>query len=415
MDIDHDQPQLVVIADDLTGAADAGGAFASAGIATSIAFPDAETPRSNVVACFTDSRMLDSEAAGEVTTRTLAHNIQLGHREPRWLFKKIDSTLRGNPAAELFAVMDALNERTALVAPALPVEGRTTRDGHQYVHAIRLDQGSPPAARRDPDVAALFRVRDDTPVHVLKLEIVRAGDTAIGQYLTEVGPGIVVADAETDDDLLTLARAAAETPVRVLCGSAGFARALAVVLPIDRDRSLLSTHGDIAVPILVIAGSRQVATAGQVEHMELAGLRVIRPNQRMMESDVVSLGPLVADISRGLQRGESIVLTTAHLPSMPDNASLIADRLAAIVTAPEVCAHVGGLVLTGGDIAATVLRHLGVRGIHLRGEVRPAMPWGIAESALPSNLPVATKAGGFGDKDALLACVHHFHTDASDR
>src|SRR5262249_36326235 len=48
----------------------------------------------------------------------------------RLLFRKLDSQLRGSPAADLAGVLDAAGG-TCLVAPALPGEGRTTRGGVQ--------------------------------------------------------------------------------------------------------------------------------------------------------------------------------------------------------------------------------------------------------------------------------------------
>lgn len=401
-------PQMLIVADDLTGAADTGGVFASAGIATSIGFPNEAIPRNSVVALFTDSRMLDSAAAGQLTTLALAGVAHSSRPEPRWIYKKIDSTLRGNPAAELFAVMDAMHEHTALVAPALPAEGRTTRDGHQYVDGIRLDRLPDAESGAQSSIRSMFQARPETPVHLLPFDVVRAGDAAVVRYMSSTGPGIIVADADNDVDLLTLSRAAASRDVRILCGSAGFARALSVVLPFTRDEFTTATNGHADVPVLVVAGSRQLATVAQVEQLELAGCRIIRPEPATLTDDASSISAVVARVASALKSGQSTVLTTTHLPPMSAHASRIANRLAEIATDPGVCEHVGGLVLTGGDIATAVLRKLHVRAIHLRGEIRPAMPWGMIASALPTDLPVATKAGGFGDAGALLACIEHF-------
>ena len=63
--------------------------------------------------------------------------------------------------------------------------------------------------------------------------------------------------------------------------------------------------------------------------------------------------------------------------------------------------------MTGGDVAAGVLRRLSATALHLGGEIRPALPWGVVELANGTSLPVATKAGSFGEKDALQACHDH--------
>jgi uncharacterized protein YgbK (DUF1537 family) len=41
-------------------------------------------------------------------------------------------------------------------------------------------------------------------------------------------------------------------------------------------------------------------------------------------------------------------------------------------------------------------------------EIAPGMPWGQFRGGSFDNLPVATKAGGFGDPDALLHCATVF-------
>jgi uncharacterized protein YgbK (DUF1537 family) len=68
-------------------------------------------------------------------------------------------------------------------------------------------------------------------------------------------------------------------------------------------------------------------------------------------------------------------------------------------TAAQACA-LGGLILTGGDTARAVSSRLGVTGIRLLDELEP----GVALGELPGfrNLPMITKAGGFGHPDTLL-------------
>jgi 4-hydroxythreonine-4-phosphate dehydrogenase len=61
---------------------------------------------------------------------------------------------------------------------------------------------------------------------------------------------------------------------------------------------------------------------------------------------------------------------------------------------------IGGVVATGGDTAAALLKHWGIGGLRLIGEVETGVPIGIAIG--PRPLIVALKAGGFGH-DATLA------------
>ena len=132
--------QLVIVADDLTGAADTGACFADAGLITAIRFEDSTVLNSDVVVVSTESRDLDEVAATEAVRSALTATAgnQIDAR-PRWIYKKIDSALRGHPRDELFAAMEATGVRRALVAPAFPAERRTTVGGRQHIDGVPVE------------------------------------------------------------------------------------------------------------------------------------------------------------------------------------------------------------------------------------------------------------------------------------
>src|SRR5947207_2402957 len=89
-------PELTIIADDLTGAADCGIAFALAGLPTFVAFGKGPPPGdAQVLALDTDSRAASPE---EASRRVHAAAKDVWGRGARTLYKKIDSTLRGHVA-----------------------------------------------------------------------------------------------------------------------------------------------------------------------------------------------------------------------------------------------------------------------------------------------------------------------------
>jgi uncharacterized protein YgbK (DUF1537 family) len=63
------------------------------------------------------------------------------------------------------------------------------------------------------------------------------------------------------------------------------------------------------------------------------------------------------------------------------------------------------LVLCGGDIAVATCRALRADGVILGGEVQPGVPWGRLVGGELPNLPVVTKAGGFGTPDVFRAVI----------
>jgi D-threonate/D-erythronate kinase len=102
-----------VIADDLTGACDSAVQFANVGLRTVVALDG--RCHADVVAYSTDSR--DKPCAMPA--------IEPGPI----VFKKIDSTLRGNTRAEILAALDAFGFDTAIVNPAFPEMGRVVENG----------------------------------------------------------------------------------------------------------------------------------------------------------------------------------------------------------------------------------------------------------------------------------------------
>lgn len=103
-----------VIADDLTGACDSAVQFAGRGLRTVVALDGSVD--ADVVAYSTDSRDRATPVMPVIPTGTL-------------VFKKIDSTLRGNTRAEILAALDAYGFDTAVVNPAFPEMGRVVENG----------------------------------------------------------------------------------------------------------------------------------------------------------------------------------------------------------------------------------------------------------------------------------------------
>ena len=135
---------VTVVADDLTGAADCGIAFALAGLPTFVSIGNAPAPDSaQIVSVDTDTRRLGGEEAARKAGEAARDAYRRGLR---FLYKKIDSTLRGHVAGELAATFRAAAEQPGgeaplvVFAPAFPGTGRTTRGGRVLVSGVFLDE-----------------------------------------------------------------------------------------------------------------------------------------------------------------------------------------------------------------------------------------------------------------------------------
>ena len=80
-------PQLLIVADDLTGAADTGACFARAGLRTVIRLSGTTVPEADVVAVSTESRDLDKSAATK-TVRSALIGITGSQSDagPHWVY-----------------------------------------------------------------------------------------------------------------------------------------------------------------------------------------------------------------------------------------------------------------------------------------------------------------------------------------
>lgn len=384
---------VTMIADDLSGACDAGALFAGHGPVGVFVAPELPDMRWPAAAVDTESRAATPAAAAESVRRTAGG---LGSRlDSGRVFKKIDSTVRGHVATELDALMSAMAATTAVVCPAFPGQGRTVVHGFLSVHGVLAHDGP---IGRDPDypgagsdlVEILSR---DTrrPVALLPLKEVRNPVEDLARTLAERS-GLVVADAEVDADLDALARATFGLPRIVLAGSAGLARATASAWGYLAPAPPLPGPGGW----LVVAGSRHPATRAQVDALEAAGTAGVRLGGRRE--------PDLARVVDAIRAGKPAFVSTDDAAewAREDMAALLAEaaKRALAEAAPAL------LVLTGGETAHAVLAALGGRQLELDGAPASGLALGRLLVNETSTLPILTKAGGFGPPELFVALAN---------
>ena len=239
-----------LIADDLTGACDAGVQFAERGVSTLVHLgPCAQEAELLIIP--TGSRDDPPEEARRKVREACALVTQDGRT---LVYKKIDSTLRGNIGPEIDAALEAAGLCHALIAPAYPAMGRTIRGGRLFIDG--RDSG---------------------------LEM--AGTL----------------DAATEADLAAIAvRALAERPPALLVGSAGLAKELAKLLVPAAQPANLECRAREG-PVVVIAGSPHPATARQIGCLRRHGIgcRIVEIHWTPGELDSVLEGPVGAIVATG--------------------------------------------------------------------------------------------------------------------
>jgi D-threonate/D-erythronate kinase len=381
---------VVLIADDLTGAADSSAPFASHGLSTRLLLDiQQETPTTTqVTALSTRSREFDPEPA-KAAVDYACRWVDLHGLRSQYLFKKIDSTLRGHIADELSVFVNHFGIERILVSPAFPSQGRTTLHGTHHVHGIPVSRTTFARHNFTDHLPERFRKITDMPKHHIPIEKLR-GSQKLSHKFEQ--PGMFIPDIQSDVDMLRVVHAALEAGLTHFCGSAGLGRALAAALGSKPDHQ--PAFEMCATPLLIVAGSRNQATIDQVEEARKTGVPVI---------------PLSApnvDISREVQfhlsRGKSVIMSSQTPQTEDFTPDAVRGVLGELVREIIESTRPGMLVMTGGDVAAAVCRELSVTGVTLYGEIEPGMPVGALESTTVSGLPILTKAGGFGDRRAFV-------------
>ena len=331
-------PSVAIVADDLTGAADALATFAVRGWRCRLVLNAQHLGPSRpgtAQALDTAGRAaslsaLSPEAVFRITRHLAGADIA---------FLKVDSLLRGHIASDLAALSDGW--RRVVLTPAFPAHGRTFSGEHARSIAAELaDHGL-------------------KPVHV-----------GVGHDLAALArEGVLVVEAETDEDLR---RAVAGHGSTLWVGSAGLAAALASSGPPRPNKTL--PPRDRA--ILTVVGSRTELARRQVqealrgrhdlEHVEAAGA-------------ANGTGDLLVSIATG-DGADDVSLARAHAHDLR-----------------KLDARFGALVLVGGDTAREVLTAFGITELAVVGELEP----GTALSLDLEGRPIVTKSGSFGDDSAL--------------
>ena len=395
-------PRFGIVADDLTGALDTGLQFARVGLETMVHLsPVADD--SDVLVLDSETRNLPRAAAYDRVREAAAF------LEGRVVYKKIDSTLRGNIGCELDAVMDELSLRRALVTPALPAYGRTLTGGRLYVNGTALretDFAGDPLCPTTDHLPTLLARQSRRRVGHIRREVVAQGGQALARTIEQRAEGILVIDASTKYHLRTIAHAAAALAGdSVSCGSAGLARALPLGFGIDAHEPCRHQMPARGGPVLIIAGSRRDVTLRQIERaISGRGAALVEMDPLRIE---LTVRVAVRETGYLLSQSETVIVTTAFKSFVADKAQAIAQGLGDVAAGVVETRPLSGLVLTGGDVAVAVCRELEVSGIRIEGEAAPGVPIGTIIGRKHRGLYLITKAGGFGDEDVLITAIDY--------
>ncbi len=340
--------KVLALADDMTGALEAGAHFSAHGLEAVVStrpLPDASEP---VLVLDTETRHLSPGQAAE----RIAEFVRQSAAEPPWLiYKKTDSTLRGNIRSELCGLARLYPQWTVGYAPAHPILGRTVANGCLLVHGVPVHQTEFAQDCLNPVLTASIAelLGDELRAKIFDAE--HAGDT-------EAAARSILADPA----------------MRIAAGPSALAEQLARLM--EHPRTPPAALRRIGTCV-VVNGSRHSVSRVQVER---------------------------ADVSNRLWRPVAL----AHPPNADPAAVAHSNAQATLSEIERTGAD--AVFVIGGDTAFAFLEALGSPPVYPICEVAPGVP--ASRIGGCGDLLLITKAGGFGDADLLRTLEQKLTTHA---
>jgi D-threonate/D-erythronate kinase len=352
--------KVFVVADDLTGAADAAVAFAARGSETRIVLDP-----SHASLCDAEVVAVSIESRDVPRDELASHNAILypAIRKGLLCFRKIDSIFRGNTFAEVALIAHAMPDIPIVLAPAYPALGRKLVSGSLHwsdeTHPGKLS------------VEDLLREHGVQSVHVGVDETDTL--TALLCSYEKSRPAVFLCDASEQPDLDRIVETGFTAGRPTLwMGSGGLAQALAEHLSSSHPRreTKVSRGG-----VIFIVGSDHPITLRQLQYL------------RAEQTDTTVIVPVV----RGVTTADEIRSATMAVPH------------------PEI----GCVFMTGGDTAMFACRALEVESLTVESEFAPGVPAVRIGGGVLDGKAAVLKSGGFGEAK-LLCRIAQFYRDAKE-
>ncbi|MDR1730716.1 MAG: hypothetical protein LBR61_01345 [Synergistaceae bacterium] len=402
---------VIVIADDLTGAADTGIRFSSIvedmwltpSGASCLQEDFFEEGRTKGLAVFTDSRHFGAREA----RRALRGAFEDTGLKGEIVYKKVDSTLRGQVGAEVSEVLALTGKKIALIAPTSVEQGRTVRNGLLFLHDVPVAETEVGKDPRTPlktsNVVDIVSGPEKLQARLLDLSTLSREKEALDALLdswSSDSPCLVVCEAVTREDLKIIAALAAR-PDCLPVGSAGLAREVVELLSsrkktmIDRPRS-----GTFAGRKLWFCGTAARVTRVQGDRLAAeTGMPVLTLSEEEVKNGE-RLSQWIEESLRALRKPDAELLIRVGEEQM--NPTAILEAMRVIVRKLASGVRIDNFFLSGGDTANVVLSELEQYPLKLEEEFLPGL---IHSQNVRTGQNFFTKSGGFGGDEVLL----HLH------
>ena len=422
---------IYVIADDLTGANDTGVQFAKKGYNTkllifnkqsTIIIPD----NLDVFVIDTETRELESKTARKIL-KSILEKININKKDI--VYKKVDSTLRGNISDEIEEIMNILKKDICIFSPSFPSHKRITIGGYLVVDQkpLGLSEYSSNNLKQEENSFIPFLLKKQTNFSVGQIDLkdVAKGQKTILSKINESyqkGNKIIVIDSTNEEHLKDIFASSLNLDRSVLfSGSAGLANHFPNINNKNEDLKMKIENNK--GPVIVVAGSRNSITEDQVNYLKNKSIfcelkidleQIFSNKDRILDDYATKCIQAIKDnrdlvihtnITYNEEKSINEKLMLKYHLSFRGLEIKIKTFLGELTSKIIKNSNIRNLILTGGDVALGVCKELNIRNLNILAELLPGIPLAIANYK-DYKLNVITKAGGFGKEDALYNLIN---------
>lgn len=351
-----------VIADDLTGAAELGAVGVRHGLDAEIVRMGDPSGTADLVCVDTDSRSCEPATAARRAGRA-ARLLQLAGA--RWIYKKVDSVLRGQVTAEVEAVMRQLHLGRALLLPANPSLGRTIHDGRYFVQGKPIDKTEfardPEYPRRSAQVLRLLAAPENFLLQVVN------GDRTLTDGT------IVIGEASTPADVRSWAEQYDATMLPA--GGSEFFNALLGTEVLERGRAEAVAVANAREFFISGTSTQQARRFVQIEKRRKTPIFTLPQELAWGAEFAPAAVAAVAERVRHAFQEHARVVLAVGLPQVRDHAVARVLAKSVVLVAEQVMRQVpvARVYAEGGATAAELVRRMGWSRLKVLRELAPGV------------------------------------------
>lgn len=405
--------QIGCIADDFTGASDWASFFAEKGVKTVLynGVPKTRECTADVAVIALKTRTADLEEALYDTGKGLEWlKVQGTEKYYVKYCSTFDCTKTGNIGPIVDFVMDELGEKATILCPALPVNGRTTKEGKLYVNGQELHKSSmkdhPLTPMWDCRIAELMKEQSRGTVLSLSSELYGdSGQAAAWIEMQENRNERVYFvpdfyDASHGARIMELFG-----HYRLLTGGSGLCTYLADHIKREEISACTGTSGKA----FIIAGSCSAATLKQIQVYLDSGKKAVQINPMRLLDGTENVDTLWQQV-KDCQDDAIMLYSSQEASCVLENQKMGREKVSQLIESVQaelaqrfVEAGRKRVIVAGGETSGAITRRLGYDAYSIGKSIAPGVPMMIP--AADKDVRLVLKSGNFGQEDFFLRAL----------